>query len=163
MAMLKDFLPAAARDVEDAPLPDLASAILEVLKTAEMSLLNRHNFMSHVGQEYGSYRQSHDADVVQACGEAWSWLVSQGFIYDRSENWVALTRKANHVLYTEVGLQAARRALRPRGVLAVWSAWPDTAFEHRLRRAGFAAEAVSVPARGAAGGPLHTIFVAAVP
>ena len=96
MAMLKDFLP-AARDVEDAPLPDLASAILEVLKTAEMSLLNRHNFMSHVGQEYGSYRQSHDADVVQACGEAWSWLVSQGFIYDRSENWVALTRKAKAV------------------------------------------------------------------
>ena len=64
-----------------------------MLKTAGMSLLNRHNFMSYVGGEYGSYQQGHDAGVVQACGEAWSWLVSQGFVYERNENWVALTRK----------------------------------------------------------------------
>jgi spermidine synthase len=73
---------------------------------------------------------------------------------------VALTRKGNHGLYTEAGLAAAKAALRPRGVLAVWSATPDRRFVGRLHKAGFKAEAVDVPARGVAGGPMHTIFIA---
>jgi len=72
---------------------------------------------------------------------------------------VALTRKGNHGLYTEAGLAAAKAALRPRGVLAVWSATPDKRFVGRLRKAGFAAEAIDVPARGVGGGPMHTIFL----
>ena len=72
----------------------------------------------------------------------------------------ALTRKANHALYGDQGLALARRCLRRGGAYAVWSASPDEAFLRRLRRAGFAAaEAHDVPARGTAGGPLHTIFL----
>ncbi len=74
---------------------------------------------------------------------------------------VALTRKANHVLYGPTGIALARGALRPRGVLAVWSAHRDDKFASRLRRGGFTSvEAVDVPARGRGGGPMHTIFLA---
>ena len=36
-----------------------------------------------------------------------------------------LTRESNNALYNLGGLRAARTALRPGGVLAVWSAQPD--------------------------------------
>ncbi|MBI4510216.1 MAG: hypothetical protein HY698_11325, partial [Deltaproteobacteria bacterium] len=75
---------------------------------------------------------------------------------------VALTRKANQVLYSEPGLAVAKRALRAGGKLAIWSASGDARFEQRLRRAGFAVESHQVPARGASGGPMHTIFLGSV-
>ena len=60
-----------------------------------------------------------------------------------------LTRKANDGLYDIDGLTAARMALQPGGVLAVWSSGPDRNFTRRLRRAGFDAEEVTVRANGA--------------
>jgi spermidine synthase len=72
---------------------------------------------------------------------------------------VALTRKANQMLYGESGLAVAKRALRQGGALSVWSAAPDEPFVKRLRKGGFRVETHEVPARGAAGGPPHTIFV----
>ena len=72
---------------------------------------------------------------------------------------LALAVQDNEALYGEAGLAAAREALRPGGVLAVWSAGPDPAFAERLARAGFAAECHEVPARRAAGDPMHTIFL----
>jgi spermidine synthase len=74
----------------------------------------------------------------------------------------ALTRKANHVLYGEPGLAMIKGTLRRGGLLAVWSADPDKRFVGRLRKAGFQAETVDTPARGKAGGPMHTIFVGRV-
>lgn len=53
-----------------------------------------------------------------------------------------LSRAANDGLYTASGLEAARKALRPGGLLAIWSAAPDTIFTGRLARAGFAVEEV---------------------
>src|ERR1700682_6245090 len=49
----------------------------------------------------------------------------------------ALIRKANDALYNPKGLKAIRRALRPGGVLAVWSSGPNGSFSRRLRDAGF--------------------------
>jgi spermidine synthase len=72
-----------------------------------------------------------------------------------------LTRKSNNWLYTEAGVKAAFAALKPAGVLSVWSAGPDMAFARRLRRVGFAVEEISVRARGPAGGNRHTIWIAA--
>ena len=72
----------------------------------------------------------------------------------------ALTRKGNQWLYGRAGLEAAHAALRPAGVLAVWSAGPDQAFTRRLGQAGFQVQEVRVPARGAAGGSRHTIWLA---
>lgn len=48
-----------------------------------------------------------------------------------------LVTLANERLYSPWGLRAASGALRPGGVLAVWSAYHDEAFSHRLRSAGF--------------------------
>jgi spermidine synthase len=69
-----------------------------------------------------------------------------------------LTRKANQLLYSDAGLAHARRALRPGGLLAVWSASPDAPFEKRMRRAGYETDAVEVSARAGAAGPMHTLF-----
>jgi spermidine synthase len=51
-----------------------------------------------------------------------------------------LVREANNWLYSEEGLSAAFAALRPEGILAVWSAGPDRSFHMRLRKTGFEAE-----------------------
>ncbi len=49
----------------------------------------------------------------------------------------ALTTSANHWLYGSAGLTAAFTALRPAGVLAVWSAGHDQAFTRRLKHTSF--------------------------
>jgi spermidine synthase len=71
-----------------------------------------------------------------------------------------LTRTSNDSLYDMAGLNAAKAALRPKGVLAVWSSAPDTAFTRRLRQVGFAADEVSVRANGKRGGARHTLWFA---
>lgn len=72
-----------------------------------------------------------------------------------------LTRKGNDRLYVQAGLEAALAALRPKGVLAIWSVGPERSFTQRLRRVGFAVDEVRVPARGARGGRPYTIWIAA--
>jgi spermidine synthase len=71
-----------------------------------------------------------------------------------------LTRDANNRIYTASGLAAAERALRPGGVLAIWSAGPDAAFTRRLKSGGFAVEEVVVRARSNGKGPRHVIWFA---
>jgi spermidine synthase len=74
-----------------------------------------------------------------------------------------LSRAANDRLYDPDGLAAARRALRPGGVLAVWSSAPNAAFTQRLRRAGYAVEEVGVRATGGRRGARHVIWMATAP
>jgi spermidine synthase len=50
----------------------------------------------------------------------------------------ALSSFKNRRLYSEEGLRQAHRALRPGGVLAVWSTFQDASFTARLRAVGFA-------------------------
>ena len=71
-----------------------------------------------------------------------------------------LVRVDNDQLYSREGLLAARDALRPGGVLAIWSAGPDPAFANRLRKAKFAVEEVRVAARSNGKGPKHVIWFA---
>jgi spermidine synthase len=71
----------------------------------------------------------------------------------------AFTQESNSGLYDNAGLTMIREALKPQGVLAVWSAWDDRKFEHRLRHHGFELETHRVRARLRQGGPRHTIFV----
>ncbi len=51
-------------------------------------------------------------------------------------------------------------ALKPGGVLAVWSSGPDHGFTRRLRDAGFAAEEISVRASRSRRGARHVIWLA---
>lgn len=71
----------------------------------------------------------------------------------------AFTTSANAQLYGDAGLASIRAALRPGGILAVWSAWEDRKFEQRLRYGGFAVRVERVRARLKKGGPRHTIFL----
>jgi len=70
-----------------------------------------------------------------------------------------LSRPSNEGIYDDRGLVAARAALRPGGVLAVWSSWANVPFTERLRRGGFTAEVHTVRARRTRG-PRRTIWVA---
>jgi len=72
-----------------------------------------------------------------------------------------LTRKGNDWLYSLHGLTMALAALRPGGVLAVWSAAPNQAFTRRLLKVGFKVDEIRVRARGTAGGAWHTTWIAA--
>lgn len=73
-----------------------------------------------------------------------------------------LTHENNDWLYSPQGLAASLQTLRPRGVLAVWSAHPDRAFTERLRRCGFVPEEVPVRAHGNKGAR-HMIWLAEKP
>lgn len=71
-----------------------------------------------------------------------------------------LTRPSNDRLYDHEGLGAAREALRPGGVLAVWSSGPDEKFTRRLKDSGFKAEAIPVRASTKRSGARHVIWLA---
>ena len=71
-----------------------------------------------------------------------------------------LTRKSNDLLYGLPGLKIAYDALRPAGILAVWSAGTNDAFVRRLRKTGFTVDEVPVRSRGARGGARYTVWLA---
>ena len=71
-----------------------------------------------------------------------------------------LTAPANDRLYSTSGLATATAALKPGGILAIWSAAPDAAFTRRLHNAGFLVDEVAVKARDNGKGPRHVIWFA---
>ncbi|WP_166267931.1 spermidine synthase [Marinobacter caseinilyticus] len=71
-----------------------------------------------------------------------------------------LTRKENDWIYSSAGIAAAQSALRPEGILAYWSAGQDHDFTERLRKMGFAVEAVTVRAHRPGKGARHVIWLA---
>jgi spermidine synthase len=73
-----------------------------------------------------------------------------------------LTRASNDWLYTVTGLAKAKAALKPGGILAIWSAAPDAAFTRRLKGTGFAVEEVTVRARSNGKGAKHVIWFARI-
>ena len=71
-----------------------------------------------------------------------------------------LIRKANDALYNPKGLKAVHRALRPGGVLAVWSSGPHPLFSKRLGDAGLDVDEVAVRATTKRRGARHVIWFA---
>ena len=71
-----------------------------------------------------------------------------------------LVRQENDRLYSREGLQVTKAALKPGGVLAIWSAGQDPVFANRLRRSGFHVEERIVRARSNGKGPRHVIWFA---
>ena len=106
-----------------------------------------------------------DARVDIHVGDVGALIQSQKAAYDAilldvDNGPDGLSRPSNDSLYSPSGLQLARAALRPKGVLAVWSSAPDAAFTRRLRQAGFATDEVNVRANGKRGGARHVIWMA---
>lgn len=83
-----------------------------------------------------------------------------GILLDVDNGPEGLTVAANDRLYGAVGLATAKAALRPGGVLAVWSSGPDHGFTRRLRDAGFATEEVTARASRTGRGARHVIWLA---
>jgi spermidine synthase len=75
-----------------------------------------------------------------------------------------LSRPGNDRLYGKAGLTTTYAALRPCGVLAVWSSAPDRDFGQRLRQSGFDVDEQTVRAHSGGGkrggGAKHTIWLA---
>jgi len=71
-----------------------------------------------------------------------------------------LTRRDNDDLYRRDGLAGAKAALRPGGILAIWSAHPDDGFAARLHEAGFLVEEVHVSEAPNGEGSRHVIWFA---
>ena len=100
----------------------------------------------------------HMGDVADAFkGRRRTW---DAVLLDVDNGPTGLTRATNNWLYSWEGLTAAYGALRPGGVLGVWSAAGDRAFTNRLQRAGFSVDPVPVRSRGRQGGRQHTVWIA---
>ncbi len=94
------------------------------------------------------------ADVIRAKSKSYDAV-----LLDVDNGPEGLSRAENDRLYSAGGLAAAKAALKPGGVLAIWSAGPDTSFTRRLRHVGFKVEEVEVRAR-AGKGARHVIWLA---
>jgi len=100
----------------------------------------------------------HETDVVDLIRAARAGYDAILLDVDNGPN--GIVRKANDRLYDVNGLAAAHAALKPGGVLAVWSSADDAKFTARLRKSGFAVSENAVRAKGPQGRAQHFIWVA---
>jgi spermidine synthase len=99
-----------------------------------------------------------EADVGDLIGDARA--AYDAILLDVDNGPEGLTHEGNDRLYNKAGLRRAWAALRPGGVLAIWSAAADRAFSHRLGKAGFEVEEVRVRAVSGGRGAHHVVWVA---
>lgn len=71
----------------------------------------------------------------------------------------ALTSMDNHWLYSIAGLETAHAALKPNGILGIWSSDRDAGFAKRLSQVGFDVDEVPVRELGKKGGH-HIVWIA---
>ncbi|GGY88914.1 spermidine synthase [Streptomyces poonensis] len=76
-----------------------------------------------------------EADLVAFVNEISATFDALCLDIDNGPDWTVT--EDNGSLYSEAGLASCARALRPGGVLAVWSAQPSSNFEETLENAGF--------------------------
>lgn len=100
-------------------------------------------------------RQADVIDVIHAAARTYDAV-----LLDVDNGPEGLMRTENDALYSAGGLRAASAALRPGGVLAVWSVEPSSSFTTRLRKSGFSVEEIKTRARGKRGGARHHIWLA---
>ncbi|HEY2018462.1 MAG TPA: hypothetical protein VGH38_33380 [Bryobacteraceae bacterium] len=96
-------------------------------------------------------------DVADAIRESPGGFDS--IILDVDNGPVALSAAGNDRLYDPAGLKMARKALRPGGCVAFWSAAGDDVFAERLARAAFTVDVKRVRPHPNSGAR-HTIFLA---
>jgi spermidine synthase len=102
-----------------------------------------------------SIREADVIEVIQSRPAAFDAI-----LLDVDNGPEGLIRKANDALYNLKGLKAIGKALRPGGVLAVWSSGPNPAFTKRLRDAGFDVNEVALRATTKRSGARHVIWYA---
>ena len=100
-------------------------------------------------------READVAGIIRERRAAWDAI-----LLDVDNGPDGLTAAVNDRLYDAGGLGEAKAALKPGGVLSVWSAYRDAAFAARLRRAGFRVEERIVRAHRGKSGAKHVIWLA---
>jgi spermidine synthase len=140
--------------------PDAAVTVAELIP--EVVAWNR-DYLGHLaGHPLDDHRvtvATEDvARLIARSPSAWDAIV-----LDVDNGPEGLTRTSNDGLYTKAGLTSSFAALRPKGILAVWSAADDPAFTRRLKQCGFRTEALSVRSRKPGKGSHHTIWLAQKP
>jgi spermidine synthase len=133
-----------------------AEARIVVAELVPAVLAWAHGPMAEIfGQSLGDprvrLRQADVAALIRAAAADYDAI-----LLDVDNGPAGLTRAGNDALYDLPGLSAARKALRPGGVLAVWSSGPDAYFTRRLRQSGFEVEEIAVRA----GGARHVVWIA---
>ncbi|MFU7528373.1 spermidine synthase [Qipengyuania sp. ASV99] len=69
-----------------------------------------------------------------------------------------MVRADNNRIYSRTGMAKARDALKPGGIVSVWSAAPDHGFRRRMKEAGFDVEERTVRSRPNNKGAHHVIW-----
>jgi spermidine synthase len=121
-------------------LDALGTRQLAVVEVAEVFQAVVDWNVAYLGQLAG--HPIRDPRVVVTVGDVAGCFLEPDPLYDAvlldvDNGPQALTLESNDALYSDRGLARIHRALTPGGVLAVWSSFPDDAFTHRFRRAGF--------------------------
>ena len=138
-------------------LPSSAQVVVAELVPAVVEW-NRGLLAGLAGRPLDDARVSvHEGDVADVLRD--SKAAFDAILLDVDNGPDGLTRSSNQHLYEASGLDAAHRALRDDGILAVWSVAPDVAFTQRLLAHGFDAEVQVARARHTKGGR-HTLWLA---
>ncbi len=103
--------------------------------------------------------KTYEGDVVRLIAS--SKPIYDAILLDVDNGPEGLTRKTNDRLYDLKGLSCARAALKPNGILAVWSSTPNKPFTDRLRASGFRAEQIRIGA--SMGGGARSVIWFATP
>jgi spermidine synthase len=98
----------------------------------------------HVGDVADLLREKHDCYDVIAL--------------DVDNGPEGLTKSNNSWIYSEQGIVATVKALKPAGIVSYWSVSADQGFNDRLKRCGLKVEEVTVYAHGTKGAR-HTIWL----
>jgi spermidine synthase len=112
-------------------------------------------FADSLDDSRASIREADVVDVIKSHPSAFDAI-----LLDVDNGPEGLIRRANDALYDLKGLKSIFRALRPGGVLAVWSSGPNPAFTKRLGTAGFEVNEVAVRATTKRSGARHLIWFA---
>ncbi len=95
------------------------------------------------------------ADIISKSTDCWDAI-----LLDVDNGPEGLTQKENDQLYSQAGLKKAHKALKQRGILAVWSCNPDSKFTNRLTQCTFMVQTIHVRARKSQKGSKHIIWLA---
>ncbi len=139
----------------DVLAPDARVTVAEIIP--EIVAWNRGPLADLAG------RPLEDARVTVRCADVAALLDRSAYdavLLDIDNGPNAAMLAGNASLYAGEGLRRLRDALLPHGRLAVWSADRAPEFAANLASCGLDWRSTDVPARGVAGDPLHTLYLA---
>ncbi len=140
----------------DAAIPEaeivVAELVPQVLKWNQGPLASQADYPLH--DPRASVRLG---DVAIAISDPQRW---DAILLDVDNGPVAFTVFENYKLYEPEGIARLSQALRPGGILGVWSTGLNKTFERRLKRAGFSVETLKIPCFENGRNKTHVLFLA---